>query len=141
MSFSVKPLLLSTLVLAGGAALHGERPLIVASLDPILKEGSYNNDATPPWVLTVRDGKFWITDPKGKVALKRGREGAIARDYESHDTWLELDRNGTLVLWETRKNSLNDTYKKWSNWSETSPGKGIKAVLFQDDGTIKYVPR
>ncbi|NTV75842.1 MAG: hypothetical protein HGA66_16765, partial [Holophaga sp.] len=114
----------------------------VAGRDAILKEGSYNNDATPPWVLTVRDGKFWITNPKGKVTLTRGREGAIPQEYEADGTWLELDAKGTLILWERQVNSINShVWTKKERWRLPSPNDGIKAVLFQDDGNLKYVTR
>ena len=136
MSFSVKPLLLSTLVLAGGAALHGERPLIDGA-GKILLAGSYNNDANPPWVLTVGDGKLRVKDPRGNVTWTVGRTGPL-REYDSEDTWLELDRNGTVILWERRRNQINDHYVVNSS---TILKSGIKAVLFQNDGTVKYVPR
>lgn len=138
MFFPLKPVLLSTLVLAGGAALHGERPLIVASRDTSLKEGSYNNDAARPWVLTVRDGKAWITNPMGKLTWKVGREAPIPREYESDGTWLELDARGSLVLWEDVVNSYSNDRKKWERWRLASPANGIKAVHFQDDGQLSY---
>lgn len=141
MSFSLKPLLLSALALAGAAALHGERPLIVASRDATLKEGSYNNDAAQPWVLTVRDGKAWITDPRGRVTWKVGRETAIPRDYESDATWLELGPNGNLVLWETVANIYSSDRRKWERWRLASPANGIKAVLFQNDGQLTFAAR
>jgi hypothetical protein len=141
MPFSLKSLLLPALVLAGTADLHGERPLIIPSRDAALKEGAYNNDAIQPWVLTVRDGKAWITDPKGRVTWKVGRETALPRDYECDDTRLELNLNGTLALVETVANIYSGDRRKWERWRLASPANGIKAVLFRDDGQLAFATR
>ncbi|WP_306601513.1 hypothetical protein [Geothrix sp. 21YS21S-2] len=141
MSLSAKSLLLSTLVLAGGGALHGQRPLIVESLSRTLGKGSYNNNATRPWVLTVRDGKAWISDPMGAVDWRVGRTAPIPPEYASEDTWLELDPRGALVLWERVTNIYSGDWKNWERWRLTSPANGIKAIIFQDDGKLSFTLR
>jgi len=141
MSFSAKSLLLSTLVLAGGAALHGQRPLIVESLSRTLGQGSYNNNATKPWVFTVRDGQAWISDPMGAVTWRVGRTAPIPPEYESDTTWLELDPRGALVLWERVTNIYSGDWKNWERWRLTSPANGIKAIIFQDDGRLSFTLR
>jgi hypothetical protein len=140
MTWSIKPALLPILLLAGCAALHGERPLITAR-EGTLKEGTYNNDATPPWVLTVKDGKASITDPKGKVVWKVGRDGAPPRDYESDSTWLELDRSGTLILWENISNIYSSDRFKKERWRRPGTGGGTRALFFQNDGQLRYAEK
>jgi len=141
MAPSLTSILVSTLVLAGGAALHAQRTLLDTGQHRMLKEGTYTNDATPPWVLNVRDGKAWIANPAGKVTWKVGRDGSNPSDWESFDTWLELDAKGTVTLFEKLSNIYSNAQATKTRWSHVEPGSATRVVRFLKDGQLQYAAR
>ncbi|GEM_PF-5367749 len=141
MALSLTSILVSTLVLAGGTSLHAQRVLLDAAQARRLNEGTYNNDATPPWVLNVRDGKAWITSPAGKVTWKAGREGSAPAEWASFDTWLELDAKGTVTLFEKLSNSYSNAQTTHARWSHAVPGSATRVVRFLNDGQLQFAAR
>ncbi len=138
MTPSFTSLLVSTLVLAGGATLHAQRTLLDTGENRIRKEGTYNNDATPPWVFNVRDGKAWITNPAGKVTWKVGRDGSAPAEWESFGTWLELDARGTVTLFEKLSNIYSNAQTTQIRWSHVQPGSATRVVRFLNDGQLQF---
>ncbi|BDU72160.1 hypothetical protein [Mesoterricola silvestris] len=131
-------ILLAPLLLAG-AILQADPNLLWVPDRTRLNEGKYPNDANPLLIFEIGDGKAWITSPDGAITWQVGRDQGVL-EYHSYETWMEINQDGDLILYETMQNDYTDdlfTYERWRQ-AHASPGKRFMAMVFMPNGKLIF---